>query len=143
MNEITLRLPDQWQALRDSAQQARTNAWAPYSRFPVGAALLTNCGKIFAGCNVENASSGLTICAERTAVCAAVAQGHREFSAIWITLSGLPLPCGACRQFLSEFNPQLLLILDSADATKDSSPRLVLLSELFPQPFRLPSRPEQ
>ena len=93
--------------LMEEARRARRKAYAPYSRFPVGAALLTSTGRIFLGCNVENASYGLTTCAERAAVFAAVAAGEREFAAIAITARegrGAP-PCGSCRQVLQEFAP--------------------------------------
>ena len=93
--------------LMEEARRARGNAHAPYSRFPVGAALLTSSGRIFHGCNVENASYGLTTCAERTAVFAAITAGEREFTAIAVTAregSGAP-PCGSCRQVLQEFAP--------------------------------------
>ncbi|HAF02174.1 MAG TPA: cytidine deaminase, partial [Spartobacteria bacterium] len=90
-----------------AALQARNYAYAPYSKFSVGCALLTKSGKIFTGCNVENISLGLTICAERAAVAAAIAEGEKDFVAIAVvTDSDAPaLPCGACRQVLAEFNP--------------------------------------
>ncbi len=105
--------------LIDVARKARVQAYAPYSKFAVGAALLTKSGKFFAGCNVENASLGLTICAERSAVAAAVAEGHADFEAIAVvTDSAEPtLPCGACRQVLAEFNPTMRII--AATATGD------------------------
>jgi cytidine deaminase len=90
------------------ARDAAENAYAPYSKFRVGAALLTEDGRIFTGCNVENRSFGLTICAERNAVCQAVARGCRVFAALAIVTpdSESPVgPCGACRQVLSEFMP--------------------------------------
>ena len=93
--------------LMEEARRARRMAYAPYSRFPVGAALLTSTGRIFLGCNVENASYGLTTCAERAAVFAAVVAGEREFAAIAVTARegrGAP-PCGSCRQVLQEFSP--------------------------------------
>ena len=136
MKVMLAQIPD-WLALRDAARQVREKAWAPYSNYHVGAAVLTDSGEIFTGCNVENASYGLTICAERVAVCSAVAQGFRGFRAICISLTGVPVPCGACRQFLMEFSPQLPVILDNLDSPGSSDPEVVLLSELLPRAFRL------
>lgn len=136
MSELEDRLPE-WSVLRLASRQARDHAWAPYSGYSVGAALLTESGEIITGCNVENASYGLTICAERVAVCAAVALGHRRFRAISISLTGVPVPCGACRQFLVEFSPNLLILLDDLATASESRPELVLLSDLLPRAFRL------
>lgn len=96
-------------ALLHSAQEAQKRAYAPYSHFAVGAALLASSGEVFRGCNVENISFGLTICAERAAVFSALQAGNREFVAIAIiTDTSRPsAPCGACRQVLSEFAPNL------------------------------------
>lgn len=102
-------------ALRDletAARQAAQAAYAPYSKFRVGAAVLTSSGKIFPGCNVENASYGLCNCAERTAIFTAAAQGERAIDAVVVyTPTAMPTsPCGACRQVINEFGPQALVI---------------------------------
>jgi len=98
--------------LLDQAFEARRHAYAPYSKFLVGAALLTDDGTIVQGCNVENASYGATNCAERTAIFSAVAAGHRKFSAIAIVgdLETPITPCGICRQVLSEFGKDIVVI---------------------------------
>ena len=95
--------------LMAEAERARLRAYAPYSRFKVGAALLTASGRIIHGCNVENASFGLSICAERTAVFKAIGEGERDFVAIAVTAEPKQSasPCGACRQVLHEFAPDL------------------------------------
>lgn len=101
------------------ARQARANAYAPYSRFSVGAALLAADGRVFTGCNVENASYGLTNCAERVAIGTAVTEGAREFVAIAVTGpedATACAPCGACRQVLYEFGPEMPLIMPSRNA---------------------------
>lgn len=114
------------------ANLAKETAYAPYSGFRVGAALLTADGEVFHGCNVENASYSLTICAERNAVFQAVAKGRTVFRAIAIASDdpGLLTPCGACRQVLSEFNPDLEIIL----TTPRGKRRIVRLGDLFPAP---------
>ena len=89
--------------LLEAAAEARHNAHAKYSKFSVGSALLTEDGSVFLGCNVENASYGLTICAERVALTSAVTAGHKSFQAIAIVADKLAAPCGACRQVLAEF----------------------------------------
>ena len=97
------------QQLLAEADEARRASYSPYSRFAVGAALLTRDGRIVHGCNVENASFGLSVCAERTALWKAVSEGEREFVAVAITAGpgAAPSPCGACRQVLHEFAPDL------------------------------------
>ena len=113
------------------AREARRHAYAPYSRFAVGAALLTRSGKVFSGANVENASVGLTICAERVAVTKAVSEGEREFEAIAVVTQNGASPCGACRQVLAEFSPQMRVIL--ADLNGHSSEWTV--RDLLPASF--------
>ena len=95
--------------LMKEADKALKHSYSPYSQFPVGAALLTSDGQLFHGTNVENASFGLSVCAERTAVWKAVSEGQRDFAAIAVTAregSGAP-PCGACRQIMYEFSPDM------------------------------------
>jgi cytidine deaminase len=98
--------------LREIAIQARLRGYAPYSRFLVGAALRAKSGLVFAGCNVENISFGLTMCAERVCLGKAIEQGEREFETITIVAdSELPIvPCGACRQVLAEFSPEMTIV---------------------------------
>jgi cytidine deaminase len=98
--------------LEKSARLAAARAYAPYSRFRVGAAVLGGSGKVFAGCNVENASYGLCNCAERTAIFSAIAAGERSIRAVTVyTPTPLPTaPCGACRQVIHEFGPDALII---------------------------------
>jgi len=107
-------------------------AYAPYSKFQVGAVLVGKDGRTFAGCNVENISFGLTICAERNAVFAAVAAGCREFARIVIVAdTEVPAsPCGACRQVLAEFNPDLEVVLTNFRGQSET----FRLSELLPRP---------
>ncbi len=99
------------------AQHAQALAHAPYSSYPVGAALLARSGDVFLGCNVENASFGLTICAERVAVFKAVSEGQREFEALAIANPGRRGngPCGACRQVLAEFSTDLSIYVREAE----------------------------
>lgn len=114
------------------AINAASRAYAPYSRFHVGAALVAADGRVFTGCNVENISFGLTICAERNAVFAAVAAGCREFSKIIIVADTEEpaSPCGACRQVLAEFNPDMEIVL----STFHRKSARFRLSELLPRP---------
>jgi cytidine deaminase len=123
------------QALIAAALAAREKAHAPYSKFLVGAAVLTESGAIYAGCNVENASYGLTICAERVAICSAVAAGDRALTAMVVATSGRGTPCGACRQFAAEFRPDLPILL--VDADRPDSIVEKNLAELLPNQFRL------
>ncbi|MBI5396342.1 MAG: cytidine deaminase [Verrucomicrobia bacterium] len=116
-----------------AARAARKRAHAPYSRFHVGAALLAASGTIYRGCNVENASYGLTICAERVALASAVAAGERRFVALAVASAGGVTPCGACRQVLAEFAPTLKVIV--TDAAKRGRCRTFVLDELLPHRF--------
>ena len=118
----------------DEARAAATHSYAPYSDFPVGAALLAKSGKVYRGVNVENASLGLSICAERNAVFAAVAAGDRAFEAIAISTGAeAPTPpCGACRQVLLEFAEDLPIHLAGRSGQLEST----TLLELLPRPFR-------
>jgi cytidine deaminase len=102
--------------LIEAAIAVRQQAYAPYSQFLVGAALLTDDGDIFTGCNVENISYGLTICAERVAVGTAVAAGQQSYQAIAIASANGCTPCGACRQVLAEFRPDLPILLVNAES---------------------------
>src|SRR5438093_6169842 len=102
-----------------AAMRARRNAIAPYSKFQVGAALLTKSGRIIGGANVESASYGLTCCAERIALFKALTEKERDFVAIAVVarLSGGPMPCGACRQLLAEYAPDAVVYLADSDAS--------------------------
>ena len=115
------------------ARAASQQAYAPYSKFQVGAALLAKSGSLYAGTNVENASYGLTNCAERTAVFRAVTEGERDFEAMAIASPGGVAPCGACRQVMYEFAPNLVLFL--IDANQSDQVTEVSLAALLPDPF--------
>ncbi|NLY44283.1 MAG: cytidine deaminase [Clostridiaceae bacterium] len=119
--------------LMELASVSRNNAYSPYSGFRVGAALLTKSGKVFTGCNVENASYGATCCAERTAVYKAVSEGEREFVAIAIKgdSAGFTFPCGICRQVLMEFSPSLKIILSNGN----QEIKTFTLYDLLPKAF--------
>ena len=126
--------PEQIDELLEVARQAREHAYAPYSNFRVGAALLTAGGRIVAGCNVENASYGLTLCAERVAIGNALVQGERVLEAIAIIAEqddGPVLPCGGCRQVMAEFNPLLTVIT----ANTAGLIKIFRLDELLPYHF--------
>ena len=130
-----------WQALERAAIAVRARAHAPYSRYPVGAALLVRSGRLFTGCNVENASYGLTVCAERSAVMQMVAAGERDPIAIAVATRGpvAASPCGVCRQTLAEFALDLPILLVVAHEPGEAAPpssRLTSLATLLPDAFR-------
>lgn len=117
--------------LMEAAREAKKNAYAPYSKFHVGAAILGERGEVFTGCNVENASFGLTICAERNAAAHMVAScGGRPEAIAVASDEDFCSPCGACRQFLAEFNPKMKIFLE-----KDGEIQEFSLSELLPHSF--------
>lgn len=118
--------------LEKAARKARSSAYAPYSGFQVGAALETDTGKLFAGCNVENLSFGLTICAERNAVFSAIASGYKNFKRIVIVADTVePItPCGACRQVLAEFSDDMEIVSTNLVGKMFHSQ----LRELLPRP---------
>ena len=126
------------ETLLQRARVAAERAYAPYSNFKVGAALLTSDGSVILGCNVENASYGMTICAERSAIAGMVVMGRRDPVAIAVVggKSGAPCPpCGACRQVLAEFNPYMLVVLESPN-------KIIIMNanELLPLSFALTER---
>nr|WP_274376921.1 cytidine deaminase [Desulforamulus reducens] len=119
--------------LIEMAKEAREKAYVPYSKFKVGAALLTQEGKVFTGCNVENASFGLTCCAERTAIFKAVSEGNREFVALAV-IADVPTlcsPCGACRQVMAEFAGDMKVHM----ANLHGQYKTITVSELLPGYF--------
>jgi cytidine deaminase len=122
--------------LLQMARAAMKKAYAPYSKFRVGAALLTNTGKVFTGCNVENASYGMTNCAERTAIFSAVAHLGPKLEVMAVAVvndHGVPCsPCGACRQVIYEFGPDAVVFFQGAEGEKQAH-----ITELLPEGFRL------
>jgi cytidine deaminase len=115
------------------ARAAMANSYSPYSRFPVGAAIECADGSVYTGCNIENAAFGATMCAEAVALSSAVAEGKRDFVRIAIISDGVnyTLPCGACRQMLTEFSPEMEIIAVRADGRYVS----YKLDKLLPSPF--------
>jgi len=124
--------------LLEAAANVMARAYAPYSKFRVGSALITEDGQIVTGCNVENSSFGLTNCAERTALFSAIASGRTKFKAIAIVADGdqKPYPCGACRQVLAEFCPPTMPVYVASRGNLDTFQRTTL-GELLPKAFRL------
>lgn len=125
----------EWAALREAARSARERAYAPYSGFAVGAAVLAGDGRVFAGCNVENGSYGLSCCAERVALFQAVAAGARDFRAI-LVLADTPepvRPCGACRQVMAEFGADWHVAMENTAGRRD----VLRVADLLPLAFGL------
>jgi cytidine deaminase len=121
------------EALANAARQARENAHAPYSNFRVGAALRASSGRVFGGCNIENASYGLTLCAERVALFKALSEGERNFDAIAVVTDANTLtpPCGACRQLIWEFCGDVPVVLANLRGQTETHQ----MRDLFPKPF--------
>lgn len=117
--------------LVDLAREARDKAYAPYSGFAVGAALLAKSGRIYSGCNVENASYGLSICAERVAIFKAVCAGEQQFEALAVASETLATPCGACRQVLAEFGLDIQVIVAGLEEERE----VYTVGDLLPVSF--------
>jgi cytidine deaminase len=128
MNE---QISEQDQELVALARAAREKAYVPYSRYKVGAALRTRSGRVFTGCNVENAVYPLCTCAERTAVVKAVSEGHADIEVIAVATENGGSPCGSCRQVLYEFSPTMRVILSDTACNV----RVMRLDELLPDAF--------
>jgi cytidine deaminase len=129
--------PDPYVDLIEAAREARTHAHAPYSNFLVGAALRTSSGRVYSGCNVENASYGLCLCAERVAIFKAVSEGEREFEAIAVVNETLASPCGACRQVLAEFGLDTKVVVADLGEKRE----VFTVGELLPAAFTPTSLP--
>lgn len=130
--------PDPVEELIALGTKARANAYAPYSRFPVGAALRTASGHVYTGCNVENASYGLSICAERVAVFKAVGDGERDFEMLAVVSDSMASPCGACRQVLAEFGLDTRVIIADLEAGR----QVLTVGDLLPAAFTPASLPQ-
>lgn len=128
-------------ALVQEAIGVRERAYAPYSHYPVGAAVLARSGRVYSGCNVENASYGLTICAERASIFRAISEGEKEFVALAVVTSNAGTPCGACRQVFFEFAPKdaIVIIADTSGRVLHTYTIGELLKDGF-GPTHLPSR---
>jgi cytidine deaminase len=133
LREARPSLPGDQEALLDAARQAREMARAPFSRFQVGAAVLDEAGRIFTGCNIENSSFGLTICAERVALFKAVSEGSARIIRVAVVADTAKLtpPCGACRQVLWELAPGAELLLANLQGNEER----LQMSEIFPRAF--------
>lgn len=119
----------EWEALGKAAEAARKNAYAPYSRFKVGAAILAG-GEIYSGCNVESAAYPVGICAERAALAAAITAGNKTIDAVVLVTDKPATPCGMCRQALAEFNQEVPILMISEQVEAQAT-----LGQLLPDPF--------
>jgi cytidine deaminase len=126
-------MKEEFKKLIKEAEKARKRAYTPYSKFKVGAAVLSSDGKIFSGCNIENASFGMSVCAERVAIFKAISEGSTKFKAIAVIGdTDKPCsPCGACRQVISEFGEEILLIM----ANLKGDVKIKKIGELLPEAF--------
>jgi cytidine deaminase len=124
-------LPVTQDELIASAKAAREQAYAPYSNFKVGAALLGKSGRVYTGCNVENAAYGPSMCAERTAIFKAVSEGEREFEAIAVVTKNGVSPCGTCRQVMIEFAPDMTVFISNMQGNT----RITTVRDLLPDGF--------
>ncbi len=121
----------QWDHLLQRAIEAREKSYSPYSHYKVGAALLTTGGKVYTGCNIENAAYSPSVCAERTAIFKAVSDGEREFATIAVVTSDGGAPCGICRQVIREFAPNLTIIVGNVQGNY----QVFTLADLLPHSF--------
>ena len=124
-----------YKVLYESAMEALENAYAPYSNYKVGAAVLTETGRVFTGCNVENSSYGASICAERVAICNAVSEGMTDITAIAIAVEGgiEASPCGICRQFIFEFGDKIEVVV----GPDEENLKVYSIKQLLPKGFRI------
>ena len=122
-----------YRKLAEAARKAKKHSYSPYSRFRVGAAVLTRTGKTYTGCNIENSSFGLTVCAERTAIFKAVSEGQRRFEAVAVASDapGFTPPCGACRQVLFDLAGDIDVVLTNGKG----STKVLKMKDLMPYPF--------
>jgi cytidine deaminase len=141
MEAMSMMLTDELrQKLIEAALGARRWAYAPYSKYSVGAALLTSSGKIYDGVNIENAVYSVTICAERVAVFKAVSEGEKKFTAIAVATSNAGTPCGACRQVLSEFGGDIQVLIVNGEGIVEQE---TTVAELLPGAFGPQDLPDQ
>lgn len=127
---------DKTESLVEAATRARSRAYSPYSKVRIGAAVLTSGGEVYTGCNIENASYGLSCCAERTAIFKAVSEGHRDIVAIAVVgkSEDFTKPCGACRQVMVEYNPRMKVIRRGLDGfSEEATAEALLPSHFYPE----------